>query len=131
MKRRTFLHLSAGAAVLSALSPRALAQSYPTRPVRIIVAFPAGGTSDIVARVIGQSLSERLGQQFVVENRPGAGGNIGTEAVVRAAPDGYTHSSSLRTRTQPTHLSTTSSISTSSQISPLSPGLSACPTWSK
>ena len=90
MKRRTFLHLSAGAAVLSALSPRALAQSYPTRPVRIIVAFPAGGTSDIVARVIGQSLSERLGQQFVVENRPGAGGNIGTEAVVRAAPDGYT-----------------------------------------
>jgi tripartite-type tricarboxylate transporter receptor subunit TctC len=90
MKRRTFLHLSAGAALLSALSPRALAQSYPTRPVRIIVAFPAGGTSDIVARVIGQSLSERLGQQFVVENRPGAGGNIGTEAVVRAAPDGYT-----------------------------------------
>jgi tripartite-type tricarboxylate transporter receptor subunit TctC len=76
--------------VLQAVSRLARAQTYPTRPVRLIVAFPAGGTSDIVARVIGQRLSEQLGQQFVVENRPGAGGNIGTEAVARAAPDGYT-----------------------------------------
>src|SRR6266702_4079995 len=88
--RRNFLHLAAGAAALPAVSRIAWAQAYPSRPVRIIVGFaPAGGT-DITARLIGPWLSERLGQQFVIENRPGAGSNIGTEAVVRAAPDGYT-----------------------------------------
>ena len=88
--RRQFLHLAAGAAALPAVSRFAWAQAYPTRPVRIIVGFAAGGSSDIVARLIGQWLSERLGQQFIIENRPGAGSNIGTEAVVNAAPDGYT-----------------------------------------
>ena len=85
-----FLHLAAGAAALPAVSRIARAQAYPSRPVRIIVGFPAGGAIDIVARLMGQWLSERLGQQFVIENRPGAGSNIGTEAVVRAPPDGYT-----------------------------------------
>jgi hypothetical protein len=88
--RRHVLHLAAGAAALSAVSRIALAQAYPTRPVRIIGGAPAGGGIDIVARLMGQWLSERLGQQFIVENRPGAGTNIATEAVVRAAPDGYT-----------------------------------------
>jgi tripartite-type tricarboxylate transporter receptor subunit TctC len=88
--RRRFLHLAAGAAALPAVSSFARAQAYPTRPVRIIVTFLAGGSNDIVARLMGQWLSERLGQPFVIENRPGAGGNIGTEAVVRAAADGYT-----------------------------------------
>src|SRR5712671_3295535 len=88
--RRQFLHLAAGAAALPAVSRVARAQAYPSRPVRIVVGYaPAGGT-DISARLIGQWLSERLGQQFIVENRPGAGGNIGTEAVVRAPADGYT-----------------------------------------
>jgi len=90
LPRRNFLHLLAGAAALPALSRIAGAQSYPTRPVRLIVPFGPAGANDITARLIGQWLSERLGQQFVIENRPGAGGNIGTEAVVRAAPDGYT-----------------------------------------
>jgi tripartite-type tricarboxylate transporter receptor subunit TctC len=90
LPRRTFLHLTAGAAALTALSRIASAQAYPARPVRIIVGFPAGGSADLHARLMGQWLSERLGQQFIVENRPGAGGNIGTEAVVRAQPDGYT-----------------------------------------
>jgi tripartite-type tricarboxylate transporter receptor subunit TctC len=89
-RRREFLHLAAGAAVLPALPRVARAQAYPTRPVRIIVGFAAGGSPDLFARLIGQWLSERLGQPFIIENRPGAGGNIGTEAVVRAAPDGYT-----------------------------------------
>jgi tripartite-type tricarboxylate transporter receptor subunit TctC len=90
LPRRKFLHLAAGAAVLPALSRIARAQAYPARPVRIVVAFPAGGSSDIVARLAVQWLSERLDQAFIIENRPGAGTNIGTEAVVRAAPDGYT-----------------------------------------
>ena len=88
--RRQFLHLAAGAAALPAVSRFAWAQAYPTRPVRVIVPFGSAGATDITARLIGQWLSERLGQQFVIENRPGAGSNIGTEAVVRAAPDGYT-----------------------------------------
>jgi tripartite-type tricarboxylate transporter receptor subunit TctC len=90
LPRRKFLHLAAGAAVLPAFSSRASALDYPTRSVRIIVGFPAGGGPDIVTRLIAQSLSERLGQQFIVENRPGAGTNIATEAVVRAPADGYT-----------------------------------------
>jgi len=88
--RRKFLHLATGAVALSAISSRARAQAYPTRPVRIIVGFPAGGPTDIVARIIAQWLSERLGQEFLVENRPGAASNIGTEAALRAPPDGYT-----------------------------------------
>jgi tripartite-type tricarboxylate transporter receptor subunit TctC len=88
--RRRFLHLAAGAAVLPTVSRIASAQAYPTRPVRIIVGIAPGGAPDIVARLIGQSLSEQLGQQFIVENRPGAGNNIATEAVVRATADGYT-----------------------------------------
>jgi tripartite-type tricarboxylate transporter receptor subunit TctC len=90
LPRRNFLHLAAGAVALPAASRLAWAQTYPTRPVRIIVGFAAGGTADIVARVIGQWLSERLGQSFIVEDRTGSSGNVGTEAVVRAAPDGYT-----------------------------------------
>jgi tripartite-type tricarboxylate transporter receptor subunit TctC len=90
LRRRTFLHLAAGAAALPALSRIAGAQAYPSRPVRIIVGFAAGGSTDISARLIGQWLSERLGQQFIVENRPGAGSNIATEAVVNASPNGYT-----------------------------------------
>jgi tripartite-type tricarboxylate transporter receptor subunit TctC len=88
--RRQFLHLAAGAAVLPAVSRIARAQTYPTRPVRIIVGFAPAGATDIMARLIGHWLSERLGQQFVIENRPGAGSNIGTEVVVNAPPDGYT-----------------------------------------
>jgi tripartite-type tricarboxylate transporter receptor subunit TctC len=88
--RRQFLHLAAGAAALPALSRIARAQAYPTRTVRIIVGTAAGSGTDIAARLIGQWLSERLGQQFIVENRVGAGGNVGTEMVVRSAPDGYT-----------------------------------------
>jgi len=88
--RRHFLQLAAGAAVLPAMPRLARAQAYPARPVRWIVGFAAGGPQDIVARLLAQSLSERLGQQFVIENRAGAGGNIGTEAVVRSPADGYT-----------------------------------------
>ena len=90
LPRRHFLRLAAGAAAVPALAPFASAQSYPARPVHIIVGFPPGGSADIVARLIGERLSDRLGQQFIVESRPGAGTNIGTEAVARAAPDGYT-----------------------------------------
>jgi tripartite-type tricarboxylate transporter receptor subunit TctC len=90
LPRRNFLHLAAGAAALPAVSHIAWAQEYPTKPVRIIVGFAPGGGADIAARLIGQWLSERLGQSFVIENRPGAGSNIATEAVVRAPSDGYT-----------------------------------------
>jgi tripartite-type tricarboxylate transporter receptor subunit TctC len=90
LPRRNFLHLAAGAAALPVVPRFARAQAYPSRPVRIIVPFAAGGAFDIMARLIGQWLSERLGQPFVIENRPGAGTNIGTETVVKAPPDGYT-----------------------------------------
>jgi tripartite-type tricarboxylate transporter receptor subunit TctC len=90
LPRRRFLHLAAGVAALPALSRVARAQSYPTRPVRIVVGFAAGGAFDIAARTMGQWLSDRLGQPFIIENRPGGSTNIATEAVIRAPPDGYT-----------------------------------------
>ena len=90
LPRRNFLHLATGAAALPAVSRIARAQAYPSRPVRVLVGLAAGSSSDLLARLIGQWLSERLGQSFVIENRPGGGTNIATEAVVRAAPDGYT-----------------------------------------
>jgi tripartite-type tricarboxylate transporter receptor subunit TctC len=90
IQRRRFLQLAGVAATAPVLPQLALALDYPTKPVRIVVGFAAGGGVDITARLIGQSLSERLGQQFIIDNRPGAGTNIGTEAVVNAAPDGYT-----------------------------------------
>ena len=90
LPRRQFLHLAAGAAALPVVSQVVIAQTYPTRPVRMTVGFSAGGVADILARLIGQRLSERLGQPFVVENRPGASSNVATEAVARAPPDGYT-----------------------------------------
>jgi tripartite-type tricarboxylate transporter receptor subunit TctC len=90
LPRRRFLHLAAGTVAFPAVLRIAWAQSYPLRPVRVIVGFAAGGTTDVLARMIGQWLSERLGQPFLVENRPGAGTNIATEAVVKSAPDGYT-----------------------------------------
>ena len=90
LPRRTFLHLAVGAAALPTVSRFARAQTYPARPVRILVGFAAGGTADIVGRLLGQWLSERFGQQFIVENRPGASANLATEAVAKAAADGYT-----------------------------------------
>jgi tripartite-type tricarboxylate transporter receptor subunit TctC len=90
LPRRKFLHLAAGAAAFPALTRVANAQSYPVRPVHLLAGFPPGGIVDLIARLIGQWLSERLGQQFVIENRPGAGSNIATELVARAKPDGYT-----------------------------------------
>ena len=88
--RRQFLHLAAGVAALPAALQFAWAQAYPTQPVRVIVGFPAGQAADSLARIVAQALSQRLGQQFIVDNRPGAGGNIGTDVIVRSAPDGYT-----------------------------------------
>src|SRR5205814_871646 len=88
--RRQFLHLAAGAAALPAMSRVTWAQAYPSRPVRILVGFVAGGSQSITARLIGQWLSEQLGQSFIIENRPGGGSNIAVEAVVRAPADGYT-----------------------------------------
>jgi tripartite-type tricarboxylate transporter receptor subunit TctC len=88
--RRKFLHLAASAAALPAIPCIARADTYPSHPVRLVVGFAAGSTTDILARLMGQWLSQRLGQQFVIENRPGAGGNIGAETVVKSAPDGYT-----------------------------------------
>jgi tripartite-type tricarboxylate transporter receptor subunit TctC len=90
LPRRSFLHLAVGATALPAVSRIARAQAYPTKPVRIVVGFAAGGGTDIIARLMGQWLSERLGQQFIIENRPGGNSNVATEAVVRAPPDGYT-----------------------------------------
>ena len=90
LPRRRFLHLAAGAAALPAVSRMVRAEAYPTRSVRIVVGYPPGGAPDIIARLIGQWLSERLGQQFIVDNRPGAASNIGTETVAKAPPDGYT-----------------------------------------
>jgi tripartite-type tricarboxylate transporter receptor subunit TctC len=90
LPRRRFLRLAAGAVALPALSHIARAQNYPARPVRLVVGFAPAGAQDVLARLIGQWLSERLGQQFFVDNRPGAGGNIGAEAVVNAPADGYT-----------------------------------------
>jgi len=89
LPRRNFLHLAAGAAALPALPQIARAQGYPSRPINLVIPFPAGGAPDIIGRLTGQWLSERLGQPFVIENRPGFGGNIATEYVVRASPDGY------------------------------------------
>jgi tripartite-type tricarboxylate transporter receptor subunit TctC len=90
LPRRSFLHLAAGAAALPAVSDVARAQSYPTRPVHWIVSFAAGGANDIVARIVGQYLSDHLGQQFIIENRSGAGGNVGMQSVLSSVPDGYT-----------------------------------------
>src|ERR1700758_2688212 len=90
LRRREFLQIAAGAAAMPAVSGVARAQNYPTRPVRIIVGYPAGAATDIVGRLMGQWLSERLGQPFIIENRAGANSKIGTEAVVRSPPDGYT-----------------------------------------
>jgi tripartite-type tricarboxylate transporter receptor subunit TctC len=89
-RRRTFLHLTVGAAAIPSILRIAKAETYPSRPVHLIVAFAAGGTNDIVARLLGQSLSERLGQPVIIENKPGAGSNVGTEVGVHAPPDGYT-----------------------------------------
>jgi tripartite-type tricarboxylate transporter receptor subunit TctC len=90
LPRRKFLHLAAGAAALPSVSRIARAQAYPARPVRLLIGFAAGGTQDVIGRLLGQWLTERLGQQVIIENRPGAGSNIPTEAVVRPPADGYT-----------------------------------------
>src|SRR5215471_4010501 len=90
LPRRRFLHLAAGAAALPALSRVTRAQAYPTRPVRLLIGFAPGGTQDVIGRLMGQWLMERLGQQFIIENRPGAASNIAAAAAIRSPPDGYT-----------------------------------------
>ena len=122
--RRQFLRLAAGAVALPAVSRSALASDYPTRPVHVIVGYPPGSGPDINGRLIGQSLSERLGQPFVIENRPGAGGNIATEVVVKAPADGYTLLL-VTSQMQRTQRSTPSSVSISSATSRRSPALCA------
>jgi hypothetical protein len=125
--RRKFLRLAAGAAALPTISRIGWTQAYPSRPVRLLTGFAAAGGSDVVARLIGQWLSERLGQSFIIENRPGAGGNIGTESVVRAPPDGYTLL--LVTFANVVNASLyKKSTSTSSATSHPLPALSACRT---
>ena len=99
LRRRYFLHLAAGAAALPAVAHIAEVQSYPSRPVHIILGYAAGGPTDILARLIGQWLSERLGQPFVIEDRPGAATNVATEAVAHAPPDGYTLLAAVSTNT--------------------------------
>jgi len=129
--RRQFLHLAAGAGALIVASRVVRAEGYPTRPVRFVVGFPGGSATDIVARLIAQSLSERLGQQFIVDNRPGAASNIAAEVVVRAVPTATRSFRSLL-RTHSTRRSTTTSVSISSMISRRSRALSGTPTswWS-
>ena len=124
LPRRRFLHLAAGAVALPVLSRGAWAQAYPSRPVHMIAGFAPGGVIDIVARLMGQFLSERMGQPFVIGNRQGAAGNIGTEAVVRAPPDDYTLLMDSAVNTINTTLYDANSISTSSATSHPSPALS-------
>ena len=124
LSRRNFLHLAVGAAALPVVSRVASAQAYPSRPVRIIVGFPGGTTGDILIRQMGQWLSDRLGQPFIIENRPGAAGNVATEQVVRAT---VIRSSWPFRRMQSTRRSTTTSISISSTTSCLSQALPALP----
>ena len=126
LPRRRFLHLLIGAAALPAIWRMAWAQAYPSRPARLIVPFAPAGGADTIARLMGQWLSERLGQPFIIENRPGGGANIGTEAVVRASPDGYTLLIAGGYNTT-TRRCTTSSISISFAISLRSPALLSTP----
>jgi tripartite-type tricarboxylate transporter receptor subunit TctC len=121
LPRRKFLHLAAGAAAMSAVPRVAWAQNYPSRPVQIIAGFPAGSAPDIIARLAAQWLSEELGQQFVVENRPGAGSNIGTELVVKAAPDGYTILADVLTNVLNTSLYQNLSFNFMRDIAPVAP----------
>ena len=117
LPRRQFLHLAAGAAALPALSRIARAQAYPSRPVRLIVPYPAGGGADTIARLVGGRLSEMWGQQLVIENRGGAGGNIASEAAARSAPDGYTLYLARRIPSRPICLLIRSSTTTRSPTS--------------
>src|SRR5215471_5036810 len=126
LPRRQFLRLAAGAVALPAMSRITAAQSYPTRPVHLVVGYPPGGAPDIVSRLIAEWLSERLGQQFIVDNRAGAGSNIGTEIVAKAPPDGYMLFMAVSTNAS-TQRCTQTSISVSSTISRRSQALAAHP----